>query len=103
MDELTLGLVKYVNYFDTGFYHQIEREWDDVDGILERQEFSNLKSVRVYHSAHGSAKPERLEWFFLRLPLCRKQGILRLYKWPKHMTRQRRQQFVFLVLRFQYC
>jgi hypothetical protein len=60
------------------FHDGVPMEWGDVDAILAQRQFSNLESVSVRHTEYMSSTEYPLEWFFDRLPLCHKRGILRM-------------------------
>jgi len=79
MEEISLDVLHFPN--GGIFRDYVLMEWGDVDAILMGQQFSNLKSVAVRHiqySPHGDDNGHPFEWFFDRLPLSYKRGILRL-------------------------
>jgi hypothetical protein len=76
MEEISLSIFQYPSHAnDTD--DNIRTELGNVDAVLERQQFSNLKRVNV----RRIGVPDTLypfEWFFDLLPLCHKRGILRM-------------------------
>ena len=70
MEEVTLRVAHF------GEYERVFLDWDEVDAILARSQFSNLRRVDI--------SPVRwsVSWsstqFISRLPLCHARGILRI-------------------------
>ena len=81
MEEISLSVSHYGANDNHTFYNHIHTEWGGVDAILARPQFSNLKSVSVHQAQYDSDLVDvgyPFEWFFDRLPLCHKRGILRM-------------------------
>jgi len=81
IEEISLSLLHPLGHSDGIFHDCAPNEWGEVDAILARPQFLNLKSVSVRHAQDSLDSPDAehpLEWFFDRLPLCHKRGILRL-------------------------
>jgi hypothetical protein len=88
LSDVVSGHIKEISldilHFPTSgiFRDFVPKEWGDVDAMLTGQQFSTLSSVAVRHiqyTPHGNDNNGHpLEWFFDRMPLSYKRGILHL-------------------------